>query len=241
MSPQLPFTDEEIISRISLDRLLPDICLAIASSKVVKKFTEKYGISTSVEELQVAADEFRNQMGLTRAADTIKWLENYGMSVDDFEKVIDEQVLNKRLAEYLFADKVEPFFYQNQLDFSGAYLSEILVTDRDLANEIFLAIREEEISFTDAARQYTNDVELGRKGGYLGFIKRRDMSPEISGAVFASKTGEILPPIATKQGFHMIAIEEISPPVLTSQLRNDILQNMYAEWLRSQAIEFLRS
>jgi parvulin-like peptidyl-prolyl isomerase len=241
MSPQLPFADEEIISRVRLDRLLPDICLAIASSKVVKKFTEKYDLSISVEELQVAADEFRNKMGLTRAADTIKWLEKYGMSVDDFENAIDEQVLNRKLAEYLFADKVEPFFYQNQLDFSGAYLSEIVVSDRDLANEIFLAICEDEVSFADAARQYNNNIERGRKGGYLGFVKRRDMLPEIAGAVFASKTGEILPPIPTKQGFHTIAIEELSPPVLTSQLRSDILQNMYAEWLRSQAVEFLRS
>ncbi len=160
---------------------------------------------------------------LHSADDTWAWLEKHGLSLDDYEKIVYHNLISGKLLAHLFADKVEPHFFENQLDYTSAVIYEIILDDEDLAIELFYAIKEEEMSFYDVAHKYIQDKELSRKCGYLGKVQRKDLKPEISAAIFAAKPPELLKPIITSKGVNLILVEEIIQAELNNVLQFQII------------------
>ena len=91
------------------------------------------------------------------------------------------------VAEHLFEDQIEPYFYARQVDYTRAALYEIVLDDEELALELYYAISEGEMSFHQAARRYVTDADLRRAGGYRGVLQRKDLRPEVAAAVFATR------------------------------------------------------
>ena len=111
---------------------------------------------------------------------------------------------------------------------------EVILDDEDLAMELFYAIQEGEMSFYEVAHQYIQDTELRRKGGYRGIVSRKELKPEISAAVFAATPPQVLKPIVTSKGVHLILVEEIVEPQLDDKLRYQIFSDLFAGWLKQQ-------
>jgi len=87
------------------------------------------------------------------------WLEKHSLSLDDYEEIVYENLIYGKLVAYLFADKVEPYFSENKLDYTSAVIYEIVLDDEDLAMELFYGIQEGKMSFYDVAHQYIQDFE----------------------------------------------------------------------------------
>ncbi|WP_017652216.1 peptidylprolyl isomerase [Fortiea contorta] len=237
MSKVLHISIEDILYHIKLSGQIPSVLEAIANRKIIADATEKAGIKITIEELQQAADSLRLVHKLIKAEDTWAWLEKHYLTLDDFEEIAESNILSVKLANHLFADKVEPFFYAHQLDYMGAVTYEVILDDEDLALELFYALQEGEISFQEIARQYIQNPEIRRAGGYQGIKNRTDFRPEIAGVIFAATPPEILKPIITPQGVHIIAVEEILKPQLDEQLRSTIMGDFFTNWLKQQAVD----
>lgn len=234
MSQNLTVTDKDILQQVKLSCKIPEIIEQVVTYKVIRYNAEKIGIKVETEELQRAADLFRLMNELNNAEDTWAWLEKYNLSLDDFEEMIDNGVLVGKFSQQLFADKIEPYFFEHQLDYAAVVMYEVVLDDEDLALELFYAVREGEMSFHDVAHKYIQDTELRRKGGYLGIVRRQDLKPEISAAVFAATPPQILKPIVTSKGIHLILVEEIVQPELDEKLRNQIISDLFDEWIKQQ-------
>lgn len=234
MSKLLTVSPEDILDHIKLSCQIPSVLEAIATRKIVEDEAKKAGIEIGLEELQQAADNLRLANQLIKAEDTWTWLEKYHLSLDDFEAIAETNLLSAKLANHLFASKVEPFFYAHQLDYVGAVTYEVVLDDEDLALELFYALQEGEISFQEIARQYIENIEIRRAGGYQGIRLRKDFRPEIAAAVFSASPPQILKPITTPKGVHIIAVEEIIKPQLDEQRRLQIMGELFANWLKTQ-------
>jgi parvulin-like peptidyl-prolyl isomerase len=90
------------------------------------------------------------------------------------------------------------------------------------------------MSFYDVAHKYIQDTELRRKGGYRGIVRRKDLKPEISAAVFATKPPQLLKPIMTSNGAHLILVEEIIQPKLDKKLCYKIILDLFFAWLKQK-------
>ena len=234
MSQTITITNEDILHQIKLSCKIPEIVEQIVTNKVINAAVEEVGIEITTEELQKAADQMRLSSQLTDAQTTWQWFKKYSLSLDDFEEIIYINLLYQKLAMYLFKDKIEPYFYEHQLDYAGAIIYEIILDDEDEAIELFYEIQEGEISFLEAAQQYIQDTELRRKGGYRGKVDRNEMPPEVSAAVFAANSSQLLKPIITSKGVHLILVEEIIRPELDDKLHNKIMSNLFSEWIKEQ-------
>ncbi|MBW4559431.1 MAG: peptidylprolyl isomerase [Trichormus sp. ATA11-4-KO1] len=234
MSNILKVSTEDIIYYIKLACQIPSILEAIATQKIIADAADKAGIEVETEELQKAADNLRLANRLFKAEDTWSWLEKHHLSLDDLEEIAKINLISSKLANHLFADKIEPFFYAHQLNYSGAVTYEVVLDDEDLALELFYALQEGEISFQEVARQYIQNPEIRRAGGYQGIRRRTDFRPEIAAAVFAATPPQILKPIITPKGVHIIAVEEIIKPQLDENLRLQIMGDFFTNWLQQQ-------
>ncbi|MEM6643456.1 MAG: peptidylprolyl isomerase [Bacteroidota bacterium] len=61
-------------------------------------------------------------------------------------------------------------------------------------------------SFSDLAKQYSQDPGSARKGGELGFFSRGDLAPEFEATALSLGPGEVSDPVETQFGFHIIEL-----------------------------------
>jgi parvulin-like peptidyl-prolyl isomerase len=234
MSQAITITSKDILHQVKLFCQIPSIIEKIITRKIIADAVGEAGIKVETEELQKAADQFRLINKLRSADETREWLQKYSLSLDDFEEFVYTNFITEKLIIYLFANKVEPYFFEHQLDYAGVVMYEVVLDDEDLAMELFYGIQEGEISFPEVAHQYIQDTELRRCGGYRGILRRKELKPEISAAIFAVKPPQLLKPIVTSSGVHLILVEELIQSQLDDKLRSQIMSGLFSEWLKEQ-------
>jgi parvulin-like peptidyl-prolyl isomerase len=233
--PQNPLiSPNEILQQLKVSCQFPTVVQSVMARKIVTQTAQSKGIQIEPAELQKAADSFRLKNNLSGAKETLAWLQTYLLSIDDLEALVHHTVLSAKLANHLFQDKVEPYFAEHQLNYTQVFLYEVIFSNLDLAMELFYAIQEQEITFTEVARKYSQDPEHRRRGGYCGLLTRKDLKPEISAAVFAATPPQVLRPIVVGKRVHLVWAEEVLSPTLDDDLRQQILSELFADWLQQQ-------
>ncbi|MBD1866758.1 peptidylprolyl isomerase [Cyanobacteria bacterium FACHB-471] len=230
----LTISPDDILHHVKLSCQIPSIVKEILTQRIIAKTAAEIGINAEPEELQKAADHLRWMNNLRSMDATWLWLQEHSLSLDDLEELVRITLVSSKLAHHLFADKVEPYFIEHQLDYTQVTMHEVVLDDKDLAMELFYALQEGEISFPDVARQYIQDTELRCIGGYRGALNRTALMPEISAAVFAAAPPQILKPILSCKGVHLISVEELLQPELNDELYQKILSTLFSEWLKQQ-------
>ena len=237
MSQAITISAQDILKQVKLSCQIPSIVEQIVTRKVVMDAAAEAGIKVEAEELQQAADQIRLISKLKTADETWEWLNKNCLSLDDFEEMVYTNVSSGKLAQHLFGDKIEPWFVEHQLDYAGAVIYEVVLDDEDLAMELFYALQEGEMSFFEIAQQYIQDTELRRRGGYRGIVRRTEMKAEISAAVFGAKSQQVLKPIVTAKGVHLIWLEEVIKPHLDEKLQYQILSDLFGRWVNQKVDE----
>ena len=232
--PNNKITLQDSIEEAKISGKFTELIQGFLRRQIIAQQAQQLGIETTAQELQVAADLLRKNQKLDTAEATLKWLKTNFLSVDDFEKIVVHKLITEKLAQHLFGDRVEHYFHQNTLEYSGATIYEVVLDNRELAMEIFYSLQEGDLNFADVAHQYLPDSEHKRRGGYLGTVNRQQIRPEISAAVFAAKPPQLIKPVVTAIGVHLIYVEQITQPKLDEILHHKILMDMFDAWLNEQ-------
>ncbi len=84
--------------------------------------------------------------------------------------------------------------------------SHILVKSKKKANEILAMLNGGE-SFEAMAKKYS-ECPSGKKGGILGWFGRNQMVAEFENAAFKAEAGNVVGPVRTQFGWHLILVNE---------------------------------
>ncbi len=79
------------------------------------------------------------------------------------------------------------------------------------AKDIAERVRKNPASFADVAKKESQDPGSAVQGGDLGFFGRGAMVKPFEDAVFAARKNEILGPVASDFGYHVIRVTDIKP------------------------------
>jgi peptidyl-prolyl cis-trans isomerase C len=98
--------------------------------------------------------------------------------------------------------------------------------------------------FAALAKQYSQDPGSAEQGGDLGCIGKGETVPNFEEAVFNANQGEIVGPVETEFGYHLIEVtdirEESTQPLseveaqIRDQLTSDAQAKEFAAWLQKQ-------
>ena len=220
----------EVLGMLKADGNLHFLFDAVGSI-LVAEAAAKEGLSVSDEELQQAADNFRQQRGLQAAEVTQQWFKQNAMTVDDLKDRLTRALLAKKLKSHLAAGKEERYFAEHRLDFDAATISHIVVEDEGLANELKSQIDDEDEDFSVLARQHSIDTASARAGGYVGRVTRKALSPAVQAAVFGAIAGAVVGPIKTDQGYHVIQVETIDDSGLDEAKKAVIADTLFDAYL----------
>lgn len=225
---------DELVSFLKKNLQYQEARLGVLQQSIVNRAAAARGIEVDPQEIQAEADRQRRERRLERAADTFAWLSDQQITAEEWEAGIRDRLLTQKLMESLFGNEVESYFAQNRLDFDQVLLYQIIVPYEQLANELFYQIEESEISFFEAAHLYDIDPNRRQYCGYEGKLYRWSLRPEIAAVVFAATPGQIIHPVQTEQGFHLLRVEEFISANLTPETRQEILQRLFREWLNGE-------
>ena len=148
---------------------------------------------------------------------------------------------NKVISAVKVSDEDVKKYYEDNLDKfkqgETVNADHILVDTEEKALEILAKIESGEMTFGDAAREYSS-CPSGQRGGNLGDFGRGQMVPEFETAAFALGEGEVTKaPVKTQFGYHLIKLnskseanvmpfEDIAPQ-LTDMVLNEKRREAY--------------
>jgi parvulin-like peptidyl-prolyl isomerase len=224
---------QEIIELLKQELQFKQACQRVLQKKVIEKAAAEHELEVTPEEIQAEGDRLRREKHLEKAAATIAWLADLMISIEDLEAGIRDRLLAQKLAQHLFSRDVEKVFVQNKLEFDRIILYQ-LISQSELAQELYYQIQEREISFFDAAHIYDIDEHRRQLCGCEGTLYRGNLTPDIAAAVFSAKPGEVIRPIKSDRGYHLFVVEKFIPAELTPERSSEILHNLFNNWLSNE-------
>lgn len=108
--------------------------------------------------------------------------------------------------------------------------SHILVGEEETAKDLLGKIRSGEMSFEDAAKNFST-CPSGQNGGSLGEFGRGQMVPEFDDACFHMEVGELRGPIKTQFGYHLIRLDgkKKAEPLSYAEVKDEIAGRLTQE------------
>ena len=103
----------------------------------------------------------------------------------------------------------------------------ILVDSEEKCNEILASINSGEKTFEDAAKEFSS-CPSGQRGGDLGEFGKGQMVKEFEDAAFAAEIGQVVGPVQTQFGCHLIKVENKSEATVSTfeEVKEVIRRNM---------------
>lgn len=94
--------------------------------------------------------------------------------------------------------------------------------------------------FEELARQYSADTGTAEQGGDLGLMMQSQLPPELGAAVFSMSAGEIIGPVESEFGFHLVRLDEVQAggPLPLEEVRGE-LENELRELEAEEAYQNL--
>ncbi|MBO5648987.1 MAG: peptidylprolyl isomerase [Clostridia bacterium] len=150
------------------------------------------------------------------------------------EDLLANYAVEKAVRDVRVSDAdVEAYYNDNKAQFvqgPTVNASHILVDSEERANEILAKINAGEITFEDAAKEFSS-CPSGKEGGSLGDFGRGQMVPEFDEACFTMEVGQTAGPVKTQFGYHLIRLnsrgEETEMPLdaIRAQLKEKLMQD----------------
>ncbi|MCP4409256.1 MAG: peptidylprolyl isomerase [Gammaproteobacteria bacterium] len=218
---------DELIDEIMIDKL------AVAAAK-------KQGVTVSIEEVQERADQFRRLLGLHRAKDTNEYLDDLGISLDEFEQYVVESLYKDKVQKAVCTQQaIEDYFSSNSPKFDAVDISHIVLDSQSKAREIMALLEDDPEGFEELVGDHSLDEETKDTGGAIGRVMRGTMEDEIEAKLFNASVGDIAGPFQSGDGliYEIFKVTQRYPAKLNESTLKDVHNLVYDQWLEARAQE----
>ena len=157
---------------------------------------------------QLVSFELMNKLGKEMK---LNETEEYKAGLEQLEKdLLTQMTINKVLSEVTVTDEdAKKYYKENKTQFdqpATVSAKHILVDNEELCSEVKERIENGELSFEDAAKEYST-CPSNAQGGSLGVFGRGMMVPEFEDAAFTAEIGALSDPVKTQFGYHLIVVD----------------------------------
>ena len=159
------------------------------------------------------------------------------------------RVLAKNLGSQVNEKAAKKYYdaHKERYSTDQVHAQHILVSTEEQARDMIKKAKEPNADFQELAAKYSKDPSAKNNRGDLGFFGRDRMVPEFTEAAFSGTAGEIVGPVKTAYGYHVIKVIEkrIGKPMefgdvelrVQNDLRQDLTQNYVGKLRKTAKIE----
>ena len=245
----------------------------VVGLEISKAYAKENGITVSQKEIdkgvQQQIDQIKQQLaqqaqsqGQNVNADEAykQALKQANLTEKELKKRIKEQIPQSLLVQKVekkvvgnttpSKKQVQAFYDKNKSQFQvpeQRCVRHILFNkdQKKLAGEVKKKLQKDSSQFGKLAKKYSQDPGSAAKGGDLGCLtSSSQLVPEFKSAVFKAKQGEIVGPVKTQFGYHLIEVTDIKKakteplskvsPQIKAQLTSQEQSKKFQAWIEKQ-------
>lgn len=205
--------------------LQASVLTTLVRTEILQQAAEERGIEVTDEQRSEQRVEVVEQAGGEEALQEV--LTQSNVSDEELQDNLNDQAIQSQisdaLAEEVTDEEVQTAYEQ---DPQGQYgekveVRHILTETEEQANEAIGRIEEGE-EFGEVAQDLSTDPGSAEQGGELGPVTRGMTVEEFDEAAFSADVGELVGPVATDFGFHVLEVTEEVPATELSDAEGDI-------------------
>ncbi|MGB9787325.1 MAG: peptidyl-prolyl cis-trans isomerase [Dictyoglomus turgidum] len=223
----------------------------LARWKIVQTEAKKRGISISEKEVDTRLKEIEKEFPSVLQFEMT--LAQYGYDRNTFKEELRKNLLMRKLIdeigkdEKVTEDEIKKYYNENIKLFEHPKeykVYSILIKDEKRAKEVYNELTSNKITFTDAAKKYSEDTTTKDKGGELGFITQGTLPEEVEKITFTLPLNQISNPIKTNEGYYITKVTEVKEAYTTpyfqakaeieDKLLYDKRAKVFNKWLEDQ-------
>src|SRR5215216_1009996 len=244
------------------EALIAQIMPQLVEIEIAKAYAEEQGITVSEDEVNKEIEHLKDQVAQQAQGQDVgreeafdQALQQAGITEEQLRQQIREQLPIQKVQERVAGDvgpsqeEVEQFYEQNKADQSAT--TEARCTRHILFNKDQKAKAEEVKQqlqnggdFAELAKENSQDPGSAEKGGDLGCLGKGETVPEFEKAAFEAEQGEIVGPIQTQFGYHLLEVTDIKSKQtrslddvesqIRSQLATEKQSEEFSKWIEEQ-------
>jgi parvulin-like peptidyl-prolyl isomerase len=220
-----------LLSQLAQYQLLPQLIKELVIDKAITH------IPLSDAETQTALESFCQSQQITTLETQQAWLTHFRMSPAQLEQQAIRGLKLEHFKQQQWASKVEPLFLAQKQQFDQVIYS-LLRTDRaEVAQELFFRLQDGEQTFAELVTEYSQGPEA-KTGGLVGPIEVARLHPTLAQLLQQRRPGQVCPPTKIEQWIVITRLEQHLPAALTPELRQQLIDHQFQEWLRAQISTF---
>ena len=247
------------------EAMVQQIMPQLIEFEIAKAYAEEQGITVSENEVNQEIETIKDQLleqaraqGMNAGREEIfeQALQQAGITEEELREQMRDQVLPvQKVQERVAGDaeasqeEVERFYEENrELQFTTPEqrcARHILFNkDQKAKAEEVKGQLQNGADFAELAREFSQDPGSAERGGDLGCLGQGETVPNFEEALFNAEQGEIVGPVETEFGYHVIEVTEIreqsTQPLeeveaqIREQLSADIQAQEFSVWVQKQ-------
>lgn len=185
------------------------------------------------EEEAMARERFYQQQQLTDETKVQAWLQQSGMTQEQLGQLSLRELKLEKYKQATWNNQLEAYFLQCKGQLDRVVYSLIRTKDGGIAQELYFRVQEEENTFAELAKQYSQGAEA-QTGGLVGPIELNVPHPKISQMLTVSKPGQLWPPTQVGEWYIILRLEKYISAQLDPPTRQRLLNELFNGWLQEQ-------
>lgn len=192
---------------------------------------------------QLVSFELMNKLGTEMELDKT---DEYKSALEQMERdLLTQMTINKVLSDVTVTDAdAEIFYNEHEEEFKTqetVSAKHILVDSEEKAKEIKEKISKGEMSFEEAAGQFST-CPSGQQGGDLGEFGRGMMVPEFEEAAFTLELNTVSEPVKTQFGYHLVKTESKNEATVAKfeDVKEQIIGNLMQQAQQSKYAQLMK-
>jgi parvulin-like peptidyl-prolyl isomerase len=246
------------------EAMIQQIMPTLVDFEIAKAYAEEQGITVSEsdvnQEIETIKDQIAEQaqaqgMNVGREEAFTQALQQAGLTEEELRVQLRDQLPVQKVQERVAGDaeasqeEVERFYEENkELQFTTPEqrcARHILFNkDQRAQAEEVKGRLQNGADFAELAREFSQDPGSAENGGDLGCLGQGETVPNFEEALFNAEEGEIVGPVETEFGYHVVEVTDIrqqsTQPLsevegqIREQLSADIQAQEFSSWIQEQ-------
>ncbi len=210
----------QAISRADFDHKLESSAAAkqtlnqMVQQVLVDQYARDKKITVTQDEITKREDEIKKRYAPGQFDQILK---QQGLTEQDVQNLLRGSLVMEKAVQpqiHVSEADIKAYFDKNHAQFDKpeqVKARHILVADQNTANQVLAKLKAGG-SWDQLAKQYSTDPSSKDKGGDLGYFGRGQMVPQFQDAAFNAKVGQIVGPVKSPFGYHIIQVTDKKPP-----------------------------
>ncbi len=224
------------------DRIIEseDLCPLLTEYQMLPQLAREIIIEQAIAEIECTPDEkniarqqFCQQQQITSKEQLEALRKQYWMSPEQLENRIFRGMKVEKFKQSTWGSQIESYFLKRKGQLDRVVYSLIRTQDAGIAQELYFRIQEEESSFVELAKQYSQGSEA-QTGGLIGPVELNVIHPKMAQMLNSSKPGQLLPPTRVGDWIVILRLEKFISVQLDEQIRQRLLDERFRAWLQEQ-------